>query len=227
MSETAAEQASAAGMLAARQRHRGVALELQHLPGLEFLSAKVGPGQLMRVHRPLLLWTLTRHRRMRCSKNCAAIREVSHAPTPLRPLACTQQGACHRPVMTDALAGCSEACLRLSSACPKRHTCSALSCLLAHVSPACLPAGKRAVLSGAHPAVALSGHQGQPAHGGGPEHLSPRSPPAGQAAPRHGCRAAAGASAQSVFSCGSQRLGVLLCPAHLLDAAHARLIGCV
>lgn len=45
LGETAAENASAAGMLAARQRHRGVGLELQHLPGLEFLSAKASAAR--------------------------------------------------------------------------------------------------------------------------------------------------------------------------------------
>ena len=44
LAETAAENASAAGMLAARQKHRGVALELHHLPGLEHLSVRVRRG---------------------------------------------------------------------------------------------------------------------------------------------------------------------------------------
>ena len=45
--EAAVEAASAGGMLAARQAHRGVALDLQHLPGLHFLSSRVRslPGQ--------------------------------------------------------------------------------------------------------------------------------------------------------------------------------------
>ena len=38
--DAAAEYVSAAGMLAARQKHRGVGLELQHLPGVEYLAAK-------------------------------------------------------------------------------------------------------------------------------------------------------------------------------------------
>ena len=59
--EAAVDAASAGGMLAARQAHRGVALDLQHLPGLQFLSSRVRstPGQAAP-------WGLTGGRKLEC-----------------------------------------------------------------------------------------------------------------------------------------------------------------